>query len=316
MSKQIEYLVISNRNDFTSDYICLNLKKYHKLYLRINRDDFTRYKFMWDICNGLLFIKIDGCDYVIDNSLKAVYYRAPVYIRYYEKATCEEQLYKSQWMAFIKNLMYFDKALWINHPAATYKAENKMLQLKYAKEVGFFIPQTWVTNNKWENVKENVYYAVKSIDTLLLRHDNKEAFLYTNILKGKEINKADLALAPIVIQEFLNPKVDIRVTVVGNRAYTALILKDGKGMYGDWRKVKDEVTFVKHELPADVENKCIFLVKKLGLIFGGIDLALVNGKYYFIEINPTGEWAWLAESVGFDIDRAISMKMIEESYEI
>jgi len=26
-----------------------------------------------------------------------------------------------------------------------------------------------------------------------------------------------------------------------------------------------------------------------------------NDEYYFIEINPTGEWAWLVETAGLNI---------------
>jgi glutathione synthase/RimK-type ligase-like ATP-grasp enzyme len=46
-------------------------------------------------------------------------------------------------------------------------------------------------------------------------------------------------------------------------------------------------------------------VKDLGLFFGGVDLALVKDRYYFIEVNPTGEWAWLVDAAGLRIDTAI-----------
>ena len=43
----------------------------------------------------------------------------------------------------------------------------------------------------------------------------------------------------------------------------------------------------------------------LGLRFGGMDLALVDGVHYFIEVNPTGEWGWLISSARLPIDKAI-----------
>ncbi len=36
-----------------------------------------------------------------------------------------------------------------------------------------------------------------------------------------------------------------------------------------------------------------------------MDLILHNGIYYFIEVNPTGEWAWLVNKTGLRIDKAI-----------
>lgn len=46
-------------------------------------------------------------------------------------------------------------------------------------------------------------------------------------------------------------------------------------------------------------------MKNLNLNFGGIDLALVDGKYYFIEVNPTGEWGWLEIKTGMNISETI-----------
>ena len=305
MNKEIDYLIVATKNDFTSDFICIQLNIHKKNYLRINRDEFSTYKIIWDVNNEVLSIGINNNRYLINNNLKAVYYRAPVYMRYYSHATKEEQLYKSQWMAFIKNLMFFDDARWINNPAKTYKAENKILQLKYAKVLGFNIPKTKIINTKCNDLDNNKNYAIKSIDTLLLRYDKKEAFLYTNIINGKTINESDLNYAPFVVQEFLNPKIDLRVTVVANTCYTVKILKGKNGTYEDWRKEKDNVQFVKYQLPKNIEDKCISLVKKFDLLYGGIDLILVNEEYYFIEINPTGEWAWLVENPGFDIHKKI-----------
>ena len=55
-------------------------------------------------------------------------------------------------------------------------------------------------------------------------------------------------------------------------------------------------------------------MKKLNLSFGGIDLALVEKKYYFIEINPTGEWGWLVSN-SCPIDKTIVDYMQERNNE-
>jgi glutathione synthase/RimK-type ligase-like ATP-grasp enzyme len=38
---------------------------------------------------------------------------------------------------------------------------------------------------------------------------------------------------------------------------------------------------------------CRKIVSDSGLIFGAIDLVQHDGEYYFLEINPNGEWGWL-----------------------
>ena len=58
-------------------------------------------------------------------------------------------------------------------------------------------------------------------------------------------------------------------------------------------------------LPREIERKCVSVVRNLGLVFGGVDLALVGDSYVFLEVNPTGEWAWLVDAAGLRIDKAI-----------
>ncbi|GAA0735801.1 hypothetical protein [Clostridium oceanicum] len=302
---KVDYLVIADSKDFTSDYITIELNKRNKNYLRINRDNFNSYEIEWDVLNEVLKIGIQDTIYVINKDLKGVYYRAPVYIRYYSQSNYEEQLYKSQWMAFVKNIICFENAKWINNPVDTYKAENKMLQLKYAKELGFLVPKTVVINSSSPLINEEKLYAVKSIDTLFLRNGEEECFLYTNTLSGENINNAELRLAPLTIQELITPKIDLRITVIENNVYSVKIIKNDNGIKDDWRKEKEDVKFIPINIPKEIENKCIKLIQKLGLKYGAIDMAICNNNYYFIEINPTGEWAWLVETAKLPIYKSI-----------
>jgi glutathione synthase/RimK-type ligase-like ATP-grasp enzyme len=59
------------------------------------------------------------------------------------------------------------------------------------------------------------------------------------------------------------------------------------------------------ELPKDITDKCVEFVKKLGLVFGAIDLVKSFDKFYFLEINPNGEWAWLQKEAGLPIAETI-----------
>jgi glutathione synthase/RimK-type ligase-like ATP-grasp enzyme len=75
---------------------------------------------------------------------------------------------------------------------------------------------------------------------------------------------------------------------------------------GDWRLQKDITEYRPYELPAPVHAACIRLVQQLGLVFGAIDLAVHEGAHYFLEINPTGEWAWLVDQLQLPIAEVIA----------
>ena len=184
--------------------------------------------------------------------------------------------------------------------------KNKILQLKHAGNIGFDYPYTFVVKCLADlDINDDKNYIVKSLDTVLLRNESQEAFVYSNVVKGDDIKKSSLTLAPVIILEYLYPKIDMRVTVVGEKIFSVKIVKGGQGVEGDWRKLKENIDFIKVDLPERVKSNCIRVVKDLGLAFGGIDLILHHNKYYFIEVNPTGEWAWLKNAAGLEIDKAI-----------
>lgn len=309
MNKEIEVLIISNLMDFTTDLICIELNKRNVKYIRLNRDMFNKYKIKIDIESTSMLVEINEEEYIIsDRSLISIYYRAPVFLRENSNETLdiEKQLYRSQWMSFIRNLSIFENCRWINNPNSTFKAEDKLLQLKKAKEIGFDIPYTLLVNSlNYLNIKDDEQYVVKSLDTVLLKHDNKELFAYTNIISGKELKRSRLDIAPIIFQKYIDNKTDIRVTAIGSKIIPVRIEKNSIGIKGDWRLEKENIEYNAMKLPKEIEEKCVKILETFKLEFAGIDLIESNGKYYFIEINPTGEWAWLNEKSNCRIDEAI-----------
>ncbi len=304
----VHILLIADTKDYTTDYISVEMEKRKQFYLRIDKDKFPEYKLHFDLNNVVLTIEKKSVEYQIsEQTLKSIFYRAPTFLRetFSRSVSPEEQLSASQWMAFIRNLAVFEKAKWVNNPIATYKVENKLLQLIYAKKIGFKIPETNIVNyyDNCSNLDDKI--IIKSLDTAILKIGDKEGFVYSNVINKKELKNYNLSIAPIVVQEYLYPKIDFRVTVIGEKVYAVKITKNGKGVEGDWRKLKNDVDFIPVTLPIHVTRNCIEIVKALGLSFGGIDLIESKGLYYFIEINPTGEWAWLVNSSNLPIYEGI-----------
>ena len=314
---KIDYLIVSSTIDFSTDLVCYQLMKDNEKFYRLNRDEFCKHKIIVDLQRKLMIIFIDGEEYEAQfDNLKGVFFRAPVFLRTQSKAelTVHEQLERNQWSSFLRNLIIFKNANWINNPVSTYCAENKLFQLCIAEECGLLVPDTFVSNGTDFNLESSKEYIVKSLDTALFYDvkNKKEMFTYSNVVTGAELQDYDLTSAPIFIQEFLNPKVDCRVTYVAGTLFPVKILQNGQGMYGDWRVRKEELEYIPFQLPVDVEAAIYKLMKKLNLNFGGIDLAIVNEKYYFIEVNPTGEWGWLEVKTGMNISETIRKALGEE----
>lgn len=307
---KIDYLIVSSTIDFSTDMVCYRLLEDNEKFYRLNRDEFLKHKIVVDLQNEVMIISIDGEEYEAQfEHLKGIFFRAPVFLRTQSKKelSVQEQLERNQWSSFLRNLIVFKNANWINNPVSTYRAENKIFQLCIAKEYGLEVPVTYISNCTDFNLESDKKYIVKSLDTALFydMENNKEMFTYSNVVSGSELNEYDLTSAPIFIQEFLNPKIDCRVTYVQGKLFLVKILQNGKGLYGDWRMRKEELEYIPFQLPTYVENAIHKLMKKLELNFGGIDLAIVSGEYYFIEVNPTGEWGWLEVKTGTNISKTI-----------
>jgi glutathione synthase/RimK-type ligase-like ATP-grasp enzyme len=102
----------------------------------------------------------------------------------------------------------------------------------------------------------------------------------------------------------------MRLTIIGQTLYCVEITDQGHGIEGDWRLLgKCRLRYEDHLLPEEEKQRCVDLVKALGLKFGAIDMARTPAGSYFIEINPTGEWGWLdcpSRPIASDIARLLS----------
>lgn len=313
----VEYLIISSTIDFSTDLVCYQLMMSGEKFYRLNRDEFIKHNIVVDLQKKSMMISIEDEEYNIQfEQLKGVFYRSPVFLRTQAKAelSVQEQLERNQWSSFLRNLIIFQNANWINNSVYTYRAENKMFQLCVAESCGLQIPKTYVSNISVNMLEREKKYIVKSLDTALFydTQNNKEMFTYSNVVSGEELQDYELASAPIIIQEFLNPKVDCRVTYIQGKLFPVKILQNGEGLYGDWRLRKDELKYVPFQLPPNVSMAICKLMQKLEIQFGGIDLAIVGEKYFFIEVNPTGEWGWLEIKTGMQISQTIKKALCGE----
>lgn len=306
-------LIVTSLLDFPTDRVCDHLTQLGTSFLRINREQLTELAITIDPINAKLSCNNGQHLWSAGSNLKSIYWRQPTFLRNTpaQALTTSEQLQRSQWSALMRGLMFFDDVLWMNHPAATYRAESKPLQLRTAAKVGFKVPETRITNDRLLDIPSifGEKFALKSIDTILLYTSKTQHFGYTTISDWHSCNDDDFHLVPATCQKLLSPKIDLRVTLVGSQIWCDKISDENYRIEGDWRLLpKTRLKFEDYKLPSDVQESCFRLLRKLGLRFGAIDLAIHNGEYWFIELNPTGEWGWL-DREGRGISRSISEEL-------
>lgn len=292
----VDYLILSSLYDFSTDMVVQELERQGKSYVRLNKEHLSNYRMTLDPVANSLEIKMPNSVSFVTKNLKAIYYRQPIFLRNTpgESLSLQEQLSRSQWMGFLRSLQVFDRARWMNPLTSTYLSETKAYQLSAASKIGFKVPQTLIGNDVRAFHTLEAPFIIKSLDTVLLRENEDCLFTYSTIANHSELRDENVSSVPFTTQQYIEPKVDIRVTVIGSFLSAVKITSEGNGIDEDWRLIdREALSYDEIKLPDQLEKKCFKLLEVLGLNFGAIDLIKSNNDFYFIEINPTGEWGWL-----------------------
>jgi glutathione synthase/RimK-type ligase-like ATP-grasp enzyme len=300
-------LIVTNKADYTADFLILELNRRAIEFARLNTEDFPT-------SVGLSYTieptGVEGClklpNKILSLSkIKAVWYRRPVanipHANVVDDVAREFVVTESQ--EALNGLWRFLPCFWVSHPDNLRVAESKPYQLVQAGKLGFNIPNTLVTNDstvvgEFSEVHSGrlVYKPLRH--SRLIRGEDV-SLIYTNVLQPEHIQRlANVRYSPSLFQPYVTKEFELRVTVVGSSVFAVeLHSQEMAEAKDDWRRVDSrQIKHLPHELPNDIKDKCVKLVETLGLAFGAIDLIFTPDKeYVFLEINPNGQWAWIQQ---------------------
>jgi hypothetical protein len=197
-------------------------------------------------------------------------------------------------------------ARWVNHPAQDDAASRKPWQLTVAQRLGLDIPRTMVTNDpararafvRSRRLGRTVFKALSATPS-----DWRE----TRLVRSQELARLHLVrYAPIVFQEYVEGT-DVRVTLVGKRTFAAAIHAEETDYPADFRVVFDRARVEPVALPPVVERRLQRLAGALGLSYAAFDLRRrPDGRYLFLEVNPSGQWLFVERRTGQPITEAVA----------
>jgi glutathione synthase/RimK-type ligase-like ATP-grasp enzyme len=320
-------LIITNTTDLACDYLILRLRERRIPFARFNTDLYPE--------SVSLDIKIenDRTDYVINlengkaitsESVKYVYFRQPIAPTFTEQADSDEKAFaEAELTETLRSLWrVIPERLWLNHPVRLWSAINKVEQLLTAKILGFNIPNTLISSD-YKSIRHFFAQNENKIIAKAVKHGftyNGEKVLLagTQQLNGDFLKEFDnYAQLPMTYQSVISKEVDIRVVVVGSRVFaTRILTENSQDSSIDWRITELKGGRLSHEridLPDIICEQCLAIVRHFGLRYSSIDMVKDReGRYYFLELNPNGQWAWIEQITGFPIRDAIIDTLITE----
>lgn len=298
-------LIITHKEDFTADFVIEKLNERNIKYFRLNCEDLNAYNYLFDSDNNFIFSVNEISKFT------SVWFRRIKLPEIEISDEGQKVFLLADYESLFDNLFsLLSSKKWLSLPSDIYKAENKLYQLQKAKEIGFKIPNTIVTNSHKKLsqfiLKNENNVIIKPIRQGRIQLSDGVKTIFTNQVTQEiweNLNQFDLT--PCIVQNNVAKEYELRITVVGDKVFSAKInSQENENTRTDWRKEK--YPFIKYELPKDIQDKCITLVKALNISFGAVDLIKdENGKYVFLEINPNGQWAWIEMETGLKISDEI-----------
>ncbi|KVL88732.1 hypothetical protein WT02_14975 [Burkholderia stagnalis] len=195
----------------------------------------------------------------------------------------------------------------MNEPARDLVAQRKPYQLKVAQDVGLEIPDTLITNCP-SAVREFTcrHGASNVIFKSFSATDNE--WRETRILRDEELELVDnVRYTPVIFQRYIEADVDLRITVIGNQIFTAAIHSQQTSYKFDFRMDIAHARIEPVALPKNIEDRVLELMRRLGLVYGAIDMRRTpDGRYVFLEVNPAGQWLFTELPTGLLISQAIA----------
>ena len=322
MTASIQDLIVGNSADYHAVAVCWAIKKLGGNPL------------IWDGLspdNGLMSISIgiNSCNFSLQGNkikaLRSLWFRRQVPYKEITNLVPEARKFVE------RELLDAHKALCVSAErlsglticgSATKVSSNKSLQLQIAAEVGFRIPETLISND---------YESVASFSreqSTIVKHFAPHYFIHplsgcvraigpSEISGFDEIDRASIEVAPAIYQKKIDKDYEIRLTVIGSRLFPAKISAKNGPAFLDWRPElgKEECKIEACKLNHGLEQRSLRLMRRLGLVYGCIDLAVgKDGNVYFLEINPGGQFLFVEDMVReLPLLRAFASMMTQSS---
>jgi len=312
-------IILSKPDDAHADHVESKLRARAAAFVRFDPADFPRAAeiTLSYSSTGRRRCALRAGDGELDlDVLSAIWYRRPGRPRAHAALGdgLAAEFAEQECSSFVQSLWSSLDCLWFPAPPATVKqAGHKAAQLKLAGALGFELPPTLITNSSAELLafyrQHNGNIVSKMAGHSFQSTVGAQFSRYTEVVSTRDIAHAQgIRYCPMIFQAYVPKAVELRVTVVGDQVFAAEIhSQESNHTRVDWRRYDFYKTpYSVHELPRDVNERCLSIVERLGLRYGAIDMVVTpDGRYVFIEINPNGQYLWVEYETGLPISEAV-----------
>lgn len=195
---------------------------------------------------------------------------------------------------------------WISSPAATDRASNKIYQLKAARDCGFRIPSTIVS----QDIQEVTEFVDFHRGNVIVKPVVGAAgpIMFTQFIRDPtKYLPESFSISPAIYQEYIDGTEHIRLNCFGDNSYAAKIATNDL----DWRPNLN-VPISDWNVPVELHLMVRRTLDRLGLAMGIVDIKITpEGEFVWLEVNPQGQFLFLEPLTKVPLTRIFAEFLLE-----
>ncbi len=197
---------------------------------------------------------------------------------------------------------------------------NKLDMLHLAMSLHINIPDVLVTDNSDDLatfLSSHKKVITKPIKNPFIDYSTKiynvKFLTHTKLITIDDIPKEAFSFMPSFFQKYIEKKYEIRSFYMdGVFKSMAIFSQQNEKTKTDYRNYDRQRPnrCIPYTLPKSLESKLHQLMIKLQLNSGSFDIICTpENEYYFLEVNPIGQFQWVSKNCNYYIERMIAEKI-------
>ncbi|EJL71242.1 grasp-with-spasm system ATP-grasp peptide maturase [Chryseobacterium populi] len=295
-------LIISNNNDKTTTEVIKWLFVMKKKFIRVHEDEVFEIK----VDKKNVFVKSYRNQFFLDEITSVWYRRGGIKFKRLQYGNKSINIHMNEAQHWLEDYVIktLESKKHINKQSNSHV--NKLLVLEQAQKVGLDVPFHFLADNTDELILNNT--ITKSITgNVLLESLNKNSngIMYTAIVDKQEKENFFISF----FQEKIEKDFEIRSFYLNGKFWSMAIFSqnDDKTKI-DLRRynLRKPNRNIRYNLPQSIEKKIHRLMGDLDLNCGSIDLLKSDDQFYFLEINPIGQFGNVSADCNYYLEKEIA----------
>lgn len=295
-------LIISDNNDISTTEVIKWLLVLEKKFIRIHENEVFEIK----IVKKKFFLE-SSCNRFFLDEIHSVWYRRGGLnfkrLRYKNNSININMNESQHWLEdYVKKKLESIKH--INKESNS--LVNKILVLEEAEKVGLDVPPYFLAENTDDVILgKTIVKTIAGNPMLESFYKNSSGMMFTTIVEEHENEH----FFPTFFQEKIEKDFEIRTFYLNGKCWSiAIFSQNDEQTKVDFRNYnyKKRNKNVRYNLPKKIEEKVYQLMQNLDLNCGSLDFMKSGDKYYFLEVNPIGQFGYLSKICNYSLEKEIA----------